>query len=475
MNTDELVQRHTGWPRFHGNCFTKVSTNVQVLDLWPPTGVISAMVADVDWETTPAIKAVVHSQRCQKLQAPNYRENEASYETTKKLLSVELLAPSLARAKSLNGFLSTLARVLCTWRAGSVHKDEYLLRYRNVQRMKCRLFTKILTSLGPVTEFLLTRMIAVRRRAYVINGIWFCLARPRLGSKLSGEVLLIPSQSMLYKALVRDVHQRFHNSRINVQKMTLDSVVLGIPDTGEEQLRSRVHNCAQCAFAERSDAVRARPPAPMPAISSRVSIWTEVTFDSFGPVRVRVSERNLQMQKSWVTCFLCMHSRMTNLVVHYGMSSEDFSHALMQHVATCGPPARLCLDNLAAQLAPLEEVAAEQEGWRNLTDVEMEDLEELERLENKQAKKIKDKLARARFTAAAVEKGSQLFSVQLTLSAPGSPQEKCLGENIFRSIGHFLGLAVHYPVKVPTIIEMATLVANVQMLVNNRPLSLIHI
>ena len=461
--------------RLPGNCFRKLSTNVQFLDLWPPKDGVGGLVADVRWEN-PATQVVVHSQYCRSdREVLSQREREATCYTERQLVSVELLGPSLARAKSLNGFLSTLARAICVWAGTSLKNMSYLTRYRNVQRMKLRLFTRILNSLAPVVEFLLERHQAIKRRSYVINSLWFCLARPRLGSRMSGEVLLIPSRSMLYKALIKDVHNRFHNSRISVQKMTLDSAVLGLPDDGERQLINAVHNCNRCKFSERSDVDRVRPPAPMPekpVVEKGITVFSDVTFDSFGPVKVRLSTRSQQMQKAWVTAFLCMYSRAVSLIVHYGMSSEDFSHVLLQHVARYGPPNRLWLDNLAAQLEPLETVGTVGGRPRETTEVADEDLDELGRMAGKQAEKVKQKIARAHFLPADVERGANMFSVELNLSAPGSSQEKCLGENIFRSIGHFLGLSVHYPTKVPTVTEMDTLTAFVQHVVNTRPFAI---
>merc|ERR1712077_48241 len=87
-----------------------------------------------------------------------------------------------------------------------------------------------------------------------------------------------------------------------------------------------------------------------------VSVMSHISFDTMGPMVVRVSEQCKETVKLYVSATRCLYSRMVSLYCHFGMTQEDFKSVLTQQCSRWGTANTITMDNLASQIKVLKQL-----------------------------------------------------------------------------------------------------------------------
>ena len=267
------------------NCaIIRQQNGVPVLDL-KGQGVINVEV--IEQELDDANQKSGHSVSCN---ITNAEEDSAQLQRLFNP-SVELFAQELKDTPGLDLFLSAVTKAVCTWLSKTWPiKFRFLNSYGAWQTVKARLFHKILASLADVTEYLLSQRQRIQKSCYKTHGLWFLLKRYRVNATCSSEVLVIPAHSYVFKAVLKDVHNRYHGSAPVFPKCEVLQNFHPIPDITEKQLALLRNMCPKCKLrVQLLQPHRKRPPSSLPIAQepSGIVLMSRISFDSCGTMLVK--------------------------------------------------------------------------------------------------------------------------------------------------------------------------------------------
>ncbi|XP_055542920.1 uncharacterized protein LOC129728499 [Wyeomyia smithii] len=217
------------------------------------------------------------------------------------------------------------------------------------------------------------------------------------------------------ETIVNEMRQRFHIS----------------------ELRALVRMCAKkCQVCKVKNPIAAVPrEAPLPAarLQAYVRPFSYVGVDYFGPLEVRVNRSHV---KRWVALFTCMTVRAIHLEVVHTLSTESFKMALRRFISARGAPVEIRSDQ------GTNFVGANNELRRKLKNINEQLCETFTNVETK-----------------------------WIFNPPGAPHMGGAWERLVRSVK--CALAAMDTTRKPNEETLATLVKEVESLINSRPLTYI--
>ena len=345
-----------------------------------------------------------------------------------------------------------------------------------MQEMKLRLFHLSITSLAPAIRFLLKSRHQIRRSIWYCRGLYFKLSRPRLNDEHASEVLVIPGRSMLATAILRDVHDRHHGQTVATMRPEVDALYLFIPDTVTAQLQELKGQCAKCRKHKNQMRHGKRPVAVLPMAPSapNVSVMSHISFDTMGPMVVRVSEQCKETVKLYVSATRCLYSRMVSLYCHFGMTQEDFKSVLTQQFSRWGTANTITMDNLASQVKVLKQLNKKymDKSFQKRGDptLSTEQMKLIQRIVGQEDAGPRYPMARAGFNDDDVEAVVAKIGSNLDVKAAFDSTHNPVGENVFLTLQRIMQTVANQPGKNMTITETVGVVSVVEFELNNRPM-----
>jgi hypothetical protein len=264
------------------------------------------------------------------------------------------------------------------------------------------------------------------------DGILHCIGRLEnsLLSEGARQPILLPSKEKFTQLLIEKVHKEILHSGVS-QTLTRIRQRFWITK-GRSTVKATINQCSVC---RRHEGGPYRMPTMSPLPSSRVTesrAFSRVGIDYLGPLQVKTNEDPI---KVWICLFSCMVTRAIHLEVVLNMTTEEFLLAFKRFVSQRGTPVEVITDN-GSQFRLASK--AIQDVWKNI--IQHDDVQSY-------------------FSTTGV---NWHFIVEL---APwmGGFYERLVGI-VKRSLRKSLGQ------KLLTLIQMQTLVKEVEAVVNTRPL-----
>ncbi|XP_053376986.1 uncharacterized protein LOC123529097 [Mercenaria mercenaria] len=244
------------------------------------------------------------------------------------------------------------------------------------------------------------------------------------------QPILLPKSDWFTVLLVEKIHkQNFH---IGVSQ-TLSQIRFRfwIPQ-GRSVVKSVLRKCRTCRYFE-GGPYKMPPFSPLP--SSRVqksTPFSRIGLDYFGPLLIKTTDGP---RKTWVCLFTCLVTRAIHMELLQDMSAEEFLFGFKRFVSQRGTPTKILSDNASQFKSASETINII---WRNVCASD----------------EVQSYVANCRI--------KWKFIVEL---APwmGVAYERLVGivkRSLRKSLGH----------KILTLIQMQTLLKEVEATVNSRPL-----
>jgi len=158
----------------------------------------------------------------------------------------------------------------------------------------------------------------------------------------SRHPILLPSDAVLTKLIVSDVHQRIGHSGV---AHTLSEVWRNywIPH-GRSVVKKILRRCTVCRrFKSSGFALPPMPAWPAERVSKSAP-FEYVGLDYFGPIKVEVRG---EPQKMWGCLFTCLVTRAVHIEAVVDCSSQEFLSALIRFVSRRRCPEQIISDNAA--------------------------------------------------------------------------------------------------------------------------------
>ena len=182
------------------------------------------------------------------------------------------------------------------------------------------------------------------------SGVLRCTSRMPYTDNIHGvDPVLLPGKAAFTRLVIEHVHSRLHHAGVS-HTLAQTRLSYWVPK-GRATTQSIIHKCVTCRKAQ-------GPPYPLPRMAplpetrtTRSRPFTHIGIDYMGPLHV--SNNPAPTDKVWICLMTCFATRAIHLELVTSLSSLEFLQALRRFSARRGPPLSVLVDN-GSQFRPVQ-------------------------------------------------------------------------------------------------------------------------